>query len=408
MSKIKKIDSFNTKKHYFFLNLRWTIHHFFNRILTLFENENNGILLITPTHLDGSFGDELMVVSFINKFDENTQITLYESKLHKRPDLFGNKKNINYLEFKYAPKFHKFKGGIYILGADNITPSYGISFPSFKCKILKYANRYNIPTAILGFSLNKGILKSPLEKEFLKLLPKTQFKLREPDSYKIAKRFLPSENIEQVSDLAFLCPSEKNEDSKYLKWIAVTRGESRIIAGICPNSIQARKVGIEVYINHFVLALERLYLEKNVNYVFLYHDIRGEINDRDLSEKIYLRLKEKDIHGFFNSNIRNGVELKSYLKLVDFTITGRMHFGISGYSFAKPMFGISYEDKFSGLQKLFGVDPEKSLISYKMMMDFYEVLEAFINNLPEFVESTKRNLPEVIALSQKNFEGIIK
>ena len=406
MGKNKNTDSFRTKKHYFFLKLRWNIHHVFNQILSFFEKEEDGILLIPPTHLDGSFGDELMTVTFINQFDENKKITIYESKFLERVDLFGTMHNVSYLKYKYAPKFHKLKGGVYILGADNMTPSYGISFPSFKCRVLKFANKYDIPTGILGFSLNKGIINSELEKDFLELIPNTHFKLREPDSFEVAKTFLPIENIQQVSDLAFLCPYNKNSDEDFLSWVSVKKAESKIIAAICPNSIQAHKVGIEEYVNQFTTTLEEIQNKKNVVFVFLYHDIRGKMNDRDLAEKIYLKLKEKNLDIYFKDNITNGVVLKSYLELVDFTITGRMHFGISGYSLAKPMFGISYEGKFSGLQKLFGVSAENSLISYTKMEDFYPTLERFINNLSEFSINTKENLPKVIALSQKNFEEI--
>lgn len=401
-------DSSKTKKRYFFINLGWTFHSFFNRILSFFEKKEDGVLLLLPARLDGSFGDELMAVTFVKNIEENTQITMYERKLHERPDLFGNRENINYLKYKFAPKFHKNRGGAYILGADNLTPSYGTAGTSFKCRTLRHANAYDIPTGILGFSLNEGILNSPLKKDFVSLLPETQFKLRDPDSYEVANRFLPSENLYQVSDLAFLCPYDKNEDTQYLNWISERRKEAKVIGGICPNWMQAHKVGVEAYINQFVLVFEKLHHEKNVSYVLLYHDIRGEMNDRDLSEEINLRLKKKNIDCFFKSDIKNGLELKSYLEFIDFTISARMHFGISGYSFAKPMFGISYEDKFSGLQKLFGVDPKKSLISYMDMTKFYEVLETFIDHLPQFSETTKGNLSKVMELSRKNFDQLNK
>ncbi len=404
----KSSDDFRTRKRYFFINLRCTFHNILNRLLSLFEKEEDGVLLLLPATLDGSFGDELMAVTFVNSIDSNVPITMYERKWHERPDLFGNHKNVNYLQYKFAPKFHKFRRGAYVIGADNLTPSYGTAATSFKCRTLRNANKYNIPTAILGFSLNDGILNSPLKDDFASLVPNTRFNLRDPDSYHVANKFLPSENLYQVSDLAFLCPYDKNEDAQYLNWISERRKEASIICGVCPNWMQANKIGVEAYIDHFVNVFEKLYHEKNVSYVMLYHDIRGEMSDRDLAEAIYVKLKAQDIDAFFKSDIKNGLELKSYLEFIDFTISARMHFGISGYSFAKPLFGISYEDKFSGLQKLFGVDPKKSLVSYTDMTKFYEVLTTFVEHLSQFSESTKANLPKVKELSKMNFDQLNK
>ena len=66
-----------------------------------------GFLLIPPTELDGSFGDELMVVSFVNNF-KNESITLYEPKIIVREDLFKDYKNVSYLKWGESLKNKSF------------------------------------------------------------------------------------------------------------------------------------------------------------------------------------------------------------------------------------------------------------------------------------------------------------
>lgn len=364
-----------------------------------------GFLLIPPTELDGSFGDELMVVSFVNNF-KNESITLYEPKIIVREDLFKDYKNVSYLKWGESLKNKSFLNGIFILGADNMTPNYGYEDQFFKCNVLKIGNFLNIKTGILAFSLNKSIFNSPHVKWFNDLLPKTFFTLREEDSFLIAKKILPEDNLLSVADLAFLCPYNKNSDNDYQTWVNKQKKDQKTIVGFCPNSIQAKKIGIEEYKRKMLLALNNMIENYNISIALFYHDIRYEVNDKTLSNDLFCELKLNNKNVFYKDDIKNGLELKSYLEFVDFTFTGRMHFGISGYSLGKPMLGVSYEDKFSGLQKLFSIDIESSLVDYTDLKNTDTIIALFLNKLPEFNKNVKENLPKVLELSAKSLEFI--
>src|SRR5690606_10635594 len=118
--------------------------------------------------------------------------------------------------------------------------------------------------------------------------------------------------------------------------------------------------------------------------------------DKGLSEELYFSRKNKT-NSYFTPNIKNGVELKSYLEYIDFTLSGRMHFGISGYSLKKPMLGITYEDKFSGLQRLFGLNPEFTLIAdYKNISQGKYVMDYFLENLDNIQKNIDSNYAKVI------------
>lgn len=364
-----------------------------------------GFLLMPPTELDGSFGDELMVISFVNKF-KNYPVTLYESKVNIREDLFENYQNVRYLKWGDSLLDHSFLDGVFILGADNMTPNYGFEDQFFKCNVLRIGNKFKLRTGILAFSLNKSIFGSQHVKWFRDLLPKTLFTLREEDSFSIAKQILPISNLHSVADLAFLCPYTKNSDVNFQKWIDKQKLDKKTIVGFCPNSIQANKIGVVAYKSKMLLALKKMIENYDIAVALLYHDIRYQVNDRTLAEDLYIELKSNNKDVFFNNNIKNGLELKSYLEFVDFTFTGRMHFGISGYSLGKPMLGIAYEDKFSGLQKLFSIDVESSLVDYNELEKAEYIIAQFMSKLPEFKNNVKENLPKVLELSAKTFELI--
>lgn len=371
----------------------------------IINNKKKGtkILLIPPAILNGGFGDDIMTISFVSHFKE-APITLYLAQLNDREDLFSNFLKVDFLSWKSYPKYHEYSG-IYLLGADNMTGTYGVDSPLFKCQVLSKGNRLGINTSILGFSLNQNFYPA-IQKAFIDLLPKTKFYLREEDSYARALQFLPGKNLSLVADVAFLCPFSKNSNSNYLNWINDQKRSGKTIIAVCPNAIQAANCGKSAYIAGLLSLLTYARTCRDAAIILLYHDLRSQcegLSDRDLAEQLYQPF-EGDNSVFFTDDIRNGVELKSYLEFVDFTLTGRMHLGISGYSLKKPMLGITYESKFSGLQKLFGLDPDKTLINdYKHLAKYVNIVDYFITHLNELKELTEKNHAKVMELAKLNF-----
>lgn len=369
------------------------------------KNESDfseNILLIPPSYFDGSFGDELMSIVFLEKF-KNYPITILVEKHNQRADLFDGYSNLKFVRWGKFPNINSYNGGIYILGADNMTDSYGVMEPLFKIDVLRFGNRAGISTKILGFSFRDKV-NPLLLNGFRSVIKKTKLKLRESDSFERIKRILPSDNIELVADLAFLCPLKYEASESYRNWLS---NSDDLIVGVCPNAIQAAKVGADVYVNQLCNLLFKAWDKHKIRISLLYHDLRPQCiygSDRELSNLIYSRLKEMGVDCYYNPDILNGVELKAYLKDVDFTLTGRMHFGISGLSLCKPMFGIAYESKFSGLQKLFEIDPDQSLIDYKKLDEAFSLFDDFIYNLALNTKKVQSNLGKVIEMSNRNFD----
>lgn len=385
------------KKLYRLIRIKYLV---FLRLYYKVKNKEWHILLVPPAILDGSFGDDLMVCSYL-EYNKMSHITIYSSETIKK-SYFNNYQRLEHLSWTKKLKLYKYDE-VCILGADNMTGSYGLSNPLFKLNLLSSANRIGIKTSILSFSLKKE-MPEIIKKKFNELIPLTKFYLRDPHSFKRAQNILPEENLCEVADLAFLAPSSNVQNPHFIEWCKLQKDQDRLIIGICPNALQANKLKPDEYFNHFSKILRQAQSNFNCAYVFLYHDLRphylGKFSDKDLSQKLFE--DEKITAKYFLNNIDNGLKMKSFLRNVDFTISGRMHFGISGYSVGKPMIGISYEDKFSGLQKSMGIEPSKSLIDYRELDKLEFILDDFIGELSNYKIAVEKNKARILKIALKN------
>lgn len=66
------------------------------------------------------------------------------------------------------------------------------------------------------------------------------------------------------------------------------------------------------------------------------------------------------------------------------------------------MIGISYEDKFSGLQKSMGIEPSKSLIDYRELDKLEFILADFIGELSNYKISVEKNKARILKIALKN------
>lgn len=354
------------------------------------------ILLIPPTELVGSFGDELMVLSFIQQL-HNEKIDIYTET--DRRDLFAPYGNVYFRNSRKLIKWHKYKS-VQVLGADMMSGSYGDYLPLHYIHILRIANKLCINTKILGFSLKKK--NSEMVMDRLRQISKnTKLFLRDVDSFERAKE-LGLNNIELVADLAFLTQFQEIQEEIFESWLK--RNQGRKIVAICPNALHARSTGLEKYIQDFSKFIQAISNDQTA-FLFLYHDLRpqcGEHSDFDISRMLYVMIEKENASFLPSSN--NGIEMKYYISKCDVTITGRMHFGISGLSAKIPMIGISYEDKFSGLQKLFGIAPTESLLEdYSHISKDTEKVSEFLKSIDNYKFKVEEFLPAVKELAIKNF-----
>ncbi|PZP40289.1 MAG: hypothetical protein DI598_19410 [Pseudopedobacter saltans] len=346
---------------------------------------------------------------------------MFTDHLIKRNDFLGVYANVKYKNgfqvrnYKRWAEQLKSASGVFIVGADALDGSYSTRHSLRFFRLAQMAHKMQIPVYFSGFSVS--LKMTGPAKEALKEVSNFSFlKARDIDSYNRLLTFVSPQHIKQVSDMAFICPYnpdiENTKDFKqYKEWTEQQHLSKRKIIAFCPNSIQAEKLGWDVYIGGIKKLLSEFNRQAEIAILYLYHDVRPLFNgksDKDISRELFeAEILNDNTRCYFQNGIENGVVLKSYLKYADFTMTGRMHFGISGLAAGKPMFGISYANKFEGMLRLFEIDPTTSLVDYTEMDKGLAVVSKFINDIENQYHSISENIGKVKELSNLNGKDLI-
>lgn len=394
----------------------WSVASF----CSLFVKANkdaNKILVLPAANLNGGFGEDIMITSFMNNFANGTPVCILNGYKIIREDYKTINKNIEFIDgFDDRVNFLKLLflikncSLVYVIGADIMDGTYRVHNSINRLRVIELAHRIGVKAQISGFSVSKNIL--PVVKaKFIKVAKEVRLKIRDVESYVRMKDFIPAEQLILTNDIAFICPDvpasyQSNTYEDYKSWVAAVKASGKSIIGVCPNAIQAKKIGFEHYLSGFKQLLEGFLAVGEYAFVFLYHDIRpicDEASDSTISRILNEYFGAQSVDCFYTDQIRNGVELKGYVSLVDFTITGRMHLGISGLTFSKPMFGVSYANKFEGMVKLFDVDPDSCLIDYDKLGESEEKIRLFTKNFASIENSVKNNIQKVKLETSNNY-----
>lgn len=376
----------------------------------------NTILLLPPSDLDGSFGDELMVASFIKNFASDKKVIIYTDHKIERSDFLSEYPQVSYQGGFHVRNYNKWAetlrkvDAIFIIGADALDGAYSVRHSMRYIRMAEMANLLGKKVYFSGFSISK---KTPPEiyEAFRTVSKFAYLKARDVDSYQRLVAEVNPERVIQVSDMAFVCPelAETTTQTNYQKfesWTNNNKAHGDFIFAFCPNSIQAEKIGLDKYLNESMALLQAFNKAGNGSVVFLYHDIRplcGELSDKDISQLLFEKYnKAFPGKGFFVEDLKNGPQLKSFLHAVDATITGRMHFGISGIEAGKPMFGVCYANKFEGMLRLFDINPDCSLVDYTEMDKGQPIVDLFLQNLTHFTNKIVNHLDNIKKMSLLN------
>ena len=364
------------------------------------KSDASKAILFPADSIIGGFGEDIMVAGFLNLYTEG--LTIAAHRIDKR-FFIENRRNVDSITFsnglfKYLKLLRKYEK-VYLIGADVLDGVYDVNKEKFH--IIEYAHQLNLQVNITGFSIRE----TPSEyfkKAIHKVEGYTMIKARDARSYQRLSKIVREDHLMETVDIAFACGiDEKMPIGSIEEWVMNQKEKGQRIIAYCPNTIQAKKMGLVEYLRCQLLLLNE-FSKQNCSILFLYHDLRKYalgINDKELSKMVSFYFQE---NGMFCDNITDGYLMKNYINLADFTVTGRMHFGISGYTLYKPMFGCCYYNKFEGVQDLFGIKPENSLVDYdKIYENLFKVTD-FLEFLQTYQACIKRNLSSVQNCAQKN------
>lgn len=365
------------------------------------------IIIIPPTDLDGSFGDDLLISAVVENYSKSfDEISILQERRIERHDLF-KKNKVNYKTINYYRPFAllnliKEYSLIYLISADNMDGNYSIYKTSFKFYIFKFAKKLDIPCKMSGGSFKKN-LAPVIKRQIKKYSTIIEFKARDIYSLeRLTKLNLKKEPI-LTSDLAFLIEI-KSTNSSYYDWIKKQKINKKLIIGICPNAIQSNKIGLEKYISFYLKVLEG---DWNFAIVPIYHDLRlqkDSNSDYTISKRISIKTKSLGYSTYFPNEIRNGIEMKSIINELDFLISGRMHATISAFNSGIPSICLSYVDKFEGLFKYFNLTPEEFILNYKEGENLVDKLNYLLKNYDYIIKQISSNLLKVKKLARENFK----
>lgn len=378
-------------------------------ILTIFfksSKENKNILLIPAADLNGGFGEDIMVYSFLKHYADKKIDLIVGNEYKKFYTSNSIQYHIIYNKIYYTRLVFIMRkySELHVIGAD-IMDGYHLNAGKIRFRSLYLAKKMGLRINLTGLSVRKTFPKTN-QNYFMNYVKYGIIKTRDIESYKRLENILPKNRIVLTTDIAFLCPPYDNYPTSYNKtveWVNNKRKIGKTIVAFCPNSIQMKDLGIDRYYSLMFKLLNILY-DNNCATILLYHDLRKyalNTSDKDISRHIYEKWKKDNV--FFVDDINNGISLKHYLELADFTFTGRMHFGISGYVCGIPMFGISYLNKFEGLQTMFELSPEETLLDYSNIINEDMIIKEFINNLQLYKLKVKKHLKSIKNMSKMNF-----
>ncbi|HTR80594.1 MAG TPA: polysaccharide pyruvyl transferase family protein [Bacteroidota bacterium] len=415
---VRILKHFKNLLVYFVVEIKWFIALIYLKVSRAIESSSSSkdILLLAGADLDGGFGDDIMVKAFVSQYGKDVKIDIFTPKIIRREDYLGDYPNVGYVGgFKIGNYFYfikvikKYKC-VAVFGADVLDGYYTFHNSADRLRLLILAGKLHIDCKLISFSINSSI--SP---RLIALLKEVSayclLNTREFDSYLRLKDLLGSEDrIQLTADVAFLAQVEParyelREYMKYKKWVTECNKNGKAILAICPNAIVANQQGLNRHLKLFDAIIQTLSpFKDSYAFVFLYHDLRLRCenkSDKDISEILYSTYKS-NYECYFTQDIKNGFELKSFLKDIEFCISGRMHLGISSLTFGKLMFGISYQDKFSGLYKHLGLDGNRCSIDYMHPENAGALLKEFISNRGQFEKVLKNNINNIYSLSKKN------
>lgn len=298
----------------------------------------------------------------------------------------------------------------FALGADVMDGYYSPIVPARIAAVMDLARRSGIPATILGFSFNNAPYPG-LSKAFDRMHSDVQVCLRDEISLERFRRF-SSHPARLVADSAFmLVPSEPAQAAA--DWVAARRAAGDRVIGVNLHPMLIRNATPE-QVNEIIRtgaeALLAVAAKRPVSWFLLPHDYRGELGDARCLEPI-----RDAISGRLGERVRylEGMHLAADLKglagVLDGIVTGRMHLAIGSLGQGTPTVSVTYQDKFEGLYRHFGL-PDWMLLSpqrYLTPGSFEAALIRFLDEIDQVTAIVENRVGAVKDLSRDNFSSIL-
>lgn len=300
----------------------------------------------------------------------------------------------------------------YAFGADMMDGYYSPQESIRRLVLANHACQVGLASGIVCFSFNREP-HPDVVRHFRRLSPKVHLAARDPLSHARLSEAL-GRSIECTADVAFLL--EPNEDFPGVRdavaWISSEQASGRLVVGLNANYLVAEKhtadpVGdlVAGYARAVALAAER---GPSLSFIFLPHDrrpMRGVIDDFELAARIRSTLPDSVRgHTYMLANECGAAEVKAIVRRLDAVVAGRMHLAIACVSQGIPAGAVTYQGKFEGMFRHFGIEgvtlsPQEALKGDSLA----ELMAQLIKRHHEIRAQVAANIERVRGLAAANF-----
>jgi polysaccharide pyruvyl transferase WcaK-like protein len=385
------------------------------------EDKGGRSALVLTTADPGNLGDEAVFwatarVLKQEQFQRVSIVSFAPDKLWNVPGadtvmlpIHHNPTGLDFIEFvRVARGFSHF----YIWGADIVDGSHGVFVARGRLRLANLGAAAGLRTTICSFS----VCESPapeIMREFQRLDSRVALYCRDAVSYERLAKWIGN-RAKLSADIAFLLEADSEAPlvQKARAFVQQAREDGKLVVGINLNDMFCVAFGsfpprelVEHYV-HVCLKLRSFY--PNLAIVLLPHGTyadqqRYAITDFSLAELFLKRWPGTSNDIFLPPVGMRAVEVRAICGLVDFVFSGRMHLSIACLTQGTPVFGLTYQGKFEGLFRHFGLDemfiaPDQ-LPNADAVADF---LRRGIERLPALRVRIQDQLPKVKALAREN------
>ena len=293
------------------------------------------------------------------------------------------------------------------LGADVLDGKYGAALVCRFASYLNHATLMGKPAAIMGFSFNASP-RTPAKFSLARLSKQVKVNVR--DQYSL-ERFKAATGTDGTlcADVAFLMqPADRVHDAVD-QWIRDCRSAEFRPVAINLNahafSTTLARMSVSGFVALIAEQLTKAARQHALAYLLLPHDTKPHSGDIDLLKALSDQLTANGVERVRYAMLTDPSDIKAAVGRVDLVVTGRMHLAIASLGMGIPTLSITYQDKFEGLYKHFGLGSQYMLtpdacVSSQLM----PAITNTMSGLGPYKAQIQAKCTHIRALSQGNLD----
>ena len=404
------------------MSVYWLLACYWKRFFSLVPHPPRCLIIPGDIHgLIGSRGDQAMFTVIVSKIQNRHERSIIDvavlnpEKIKPVLPLGVGAISFQQLSLNGRSRTATLAGydKLIIQGADIMDGFYNDDFAVQLWEIAGEAALKNANSRVLGISLNGHITERV--RRVIHMAPAgLKVGVRDPISLERLHSVRPGLG-KLVADVAFLLsPRPISQCATSLQqsfaWCQERRNTGSLVVGVNLHPMlfpSDNGENIDQLIKAFSLVVKILIDEQDMSFLLVPHDFREGIADGLVLEKLARLIQPQYPENIrLHSDASNADEIKTLTSGLDAVVTGRMHLGIAALGQSVPIAALTYQGKFEGLFRLFGL-PDNLLLPPAMACCEKNLLGLFktlLNERQSCAATINQSLPKILALSEKNFD----